>query len=448
MDLKFGLYQQQALKLTMTQELKQAIELLQYSAQELSSFLEMKATENPLIQLENTNVKYMDIRFDGAKKRKSKNIERDDKQWLDQIAQTSMSLHDYLFIQVSLKTLSKEEKKLLTYLINNLDGNGYLTVSTDEAAKLYDISIAQVSHCLEVLQTFEPAGVGARNLKECLLLQINRKKNYQPIVKDILENYFIEFADRKWKLIAKKLEVDLNDIQLAADYIKTLDPRPGSAYYQEKPQYIVPDLIATIENGNIELNMFNNHLPKVQFQKDYYTMMSSYKDSHVKQFLKEKTQDYHWIMKSLQQRNETLMKVGMTIIQKQYDFFLKGPAYVKPLTMKELSNEIGVHESTVSRAVRDKYIQTPFGTYELRFFFSSSLMKTSDMDDEQASALQVKTMISQLIDKEDKTKPLSDQAIADGLKKDGIIISRRTVAKYRDQLNILSSSKRKRYETS
>lgn len=447
MELKFGLYQQQALKLTMTQELKQAIELLQYSAQELTSFLEAKATENPLIQLENTNVKYMDVRYDGSKKRKSKMIERDDKQWLEQIAQTSMSLQDYLFIQLFLKTLSKEEKKLITHLIYNLDKNGYLMISIEEAARICGIDIPIAIQCLELLQSLEPAGVGARDLKECLLLQVERKKECPKLVKEILENYFLEFADRKWKPLAKKLGVDINDIQMAGDYIKTLEPRPGSAYHYEQPQYIVPDLIVSIENENIELNLFQNHLPNVHFQKDYYTMLSSYKDQQVKQFLKEKTQDYHWIMKSLQQRNETLWKVGMTIIQKQYDFFLKGPAFLKPLTMKELSNEIGVHESTVSRAVREKYIQTPFGTFELRYFFSASLTKSTDEEDEQASALQVKTMISQLINLEDKGKPLSDQVIADKLKKDGIIVSRRTVAKYRDQLNIPSSSKRRRYES-
>ncbi|MGE8206596.1 RNA polymerase factor sigma-54 [Heyndrickxia sp. NPDC080065] len=445
MELQFGLFQQQTLKLAMTQELKQAIELLQYSAQELTSFLEAKATENPLIQLENTNVKYMDIRYDGSKKQTSKYNERDDKNWINQIAQSSATLQDYLFIQLSLKTLPKDEKKMMSQLINNLDTNGYLTIPIEEAAKISNIDIQAANQCLDLLQSLEPAGVGARDLKECLLLQVQRKKDCPRTVKEILANYFLEFADRKWKLISKELGIEMNEIQMAADYIKTLEPRPGSAYYKEQPQYIVPDLIVTIKNGNVELNLFQKHLPNVQFQKEYYTMMSSYKDQQVKQFLKDKTQDYQWIIKSLQQRNETLMKVGMMIIQKQYDFFLKGPRFLKPLTMRELSDEIGVHESTVSRAVREKYIQTPFGTYELKYFFSSGLMKNSDEDDDQASALQVKTLITQFIEKENKLKPLSDQAIADDLKKDGIIVSRRTVAKYRDQLNIPSSAKRKRY---
>lgn len=256
----------------------------------------------------------------------------------------------------------------------------------------------------------------------------------------------MEFADRKWKPLSKRLGVEINEIQWAADYIKTLNPRPGAAYHSEQAQYIVPDLIVTLENDTIELDLFQKHLPNVQFQKDYYKMMSSYKDQQVKHFLKEKTQDYQWIMRSLRQRKETLLKVGMAIIQKQYDFFLKGPEYLKPLTMKEISEEINVHESTVSRAVREKFIQTPFGTYELRYFFSTSIMKSNSIDEEdQASAQQVKMRISHLIEQENKLKPLSDQGIADDLKNEGIIISRRTVAKYRDQLNIPSSSKRKRF---
>ncbi|PTY80800.1 RNA polymerase sigma-54 factor [Heyndrickxia sporothermodurans] len=445
MDLKFGLYQQQTLKLSMTQELKQAIELLQYSTQELTSFLEAKATENPLIQLENTNIKYIDIRNDGSKKSRSKVKERDDKQWIDQISQTSMSLQDYLFIQISLKTLSKDEKRMLTQLIYNLDANGYLTISLEEAARICGLTIEMADQCLKLIHNLEPAGVGARNLKECLLLQINRKADCPQIVKDIVVNYFNEFAEKKWKVISHELDVQMNEIQKAADYIKKLEPRPGSAYHKEQPQYIVPDLIVTIENDNIEVSLFQKHLPNVQFQKDYYTKMSAYKDQQVKHFLKEKTKDYQWIMKSLQQRNETLLKVGMAIIEKQFDFFLKGPAYLKPLTMKEVSQEIGIHESTVSRAVREKYIQTPFGTYELRYFFSAGLMKTTGEEEEQASAFQVKTMIANFIEKENKLKPLSDQLIVDKLKNHGIVVSRRTIAKYREQLKIPSSAKRKRY---
>ncbi|MEK5172863.1 RNA polymerase factor sigma-54 [Heyndrickxia sp. FSL W8-0496] len=446
MNLQFGLYQQQSLKLTMTQELKQAIELLQYSTQELVSFLEEKAIENPLIQLEHTNVKYIDLGSDGFKKRKSYKNERDYKQWIDQISQSSINLQDYLFMQLSLKTLTNSEKAVLSYLIYNLDSNGYLTVPIEEVAKKNDVELVVVNRCLDILHGLEPVGVGARNLQECLLLQVNQKKDCPTLVNDILTQYFLEFADRKWKPLSKRLGVEINEIQWAADYIKTLNPRPGAAYHSEQAQYIVPDLIVTLENDTIELDLFQKHLPNVQFQKDYYKMMSSYKDQQVKHFLKEKTQDYQWIMRSLRQRKETLLKVGMAIIQKQYDFFLKGPEYLKPLTMKEISEEINVHESTVSRAVREKFIQTPFGTYELRYFFSTSIMKSNSIDEEdQASAQQVKMRISHLIEQENKLKPLSDQGIADDLKNEGIIISRRTVAKYRDQLNIPSSSKRKRF---
>jgi RNA polymerase sigma-54 factor len=442
MDLQVGLWQQQSLKLTMTQELKQAIQLLQFSAVELSSFLEAKALENPLIQLENSNIKLMDPHFDYTKKNRFKNLERDDKDWVEQIAYQSGTLQEFLLLQVNLKALPKIQRKIIHYLIYNLDSNGYLTIETDEVTQLFRVHDRDIQDCIEILQSFEPTGVGARNLQECLLLQANKREDSPAFVKNILANYFLEFAERKWKLISKKMGIEIQHIQAAADFIQTLDPRPGSHFFTDRPQYVLPDLIVTGENQNLTVHLFERHLPNVQFQKEYYTMMSSYKDGQVKQFLKEKAYDFQWLMKGLEQRKETLLKVGFSILQRQKDFFLKGTKHLKPLTMKEVAEDIGSHESTVSRAVREKYIQTPFGTFELKHFFSAAL---STNEETNASAVQVKSMIVQLLKNEDKKKPLSDQAIAEQLQIEGITVSRRTVAKYRDHLKILPSSKRKRF---
>lgn len=444
MELQVGLWQQQTLKLAMTQELKQAIELLQYSSQELTSFLESKALENPLIQLKNANIKLVDFRNERSNKYRMKNDSRDQKNLIEQTMQPSTTLQDYLFMQLSMKALSNIQKNIFKNLIYNLDTNGYLTIKLEEMADYTGNPVA-AEECLQMLQSLEPAGVGARNLQECLLLQVRRKQDCPALVKKILENSFLPFAERKWKQLSKQLNVEIQDIQLAADFIQTLNPRPGSPFNLEKPQYVVPDLVVTIQNQEIRLDLFEKHLPSVHYEKDYYKMMSGYRDQQVKQFLKEKTQDFHWITRSLEQRKETLLKVGTAITLKQREFFLNGPTHLKPLTMKDIADVIEVHESTVSRAVREKYIQTPYGTYEMKYFFSTGLARTNEMVEEQASSTQVKNFILERIKEEDKSKPLSDQLIADQLKGEGIIVSRRTVAKYRDQLNIAPSSKRKRY---
>lgn len=446
MRLEANLYQHQTLKLAMTQELTQAIALLQYSAQELTSFLEMKAMENPLIQLESSNVKLMDPHHAYPKNKRLNYSERDQKSWLEQIAEPSKSLQDYLFMQLSMKALTEKQKRLINQIIYNLDPNGYLTVDLEEISKLCSTSLVEAADCLEMIQQLDPPGVGARNLRECLLLQIERANEAPPLVKTIIQDFFLEFAERRWKQLARKLSIELSEIQQAADYVQTLEPRPGSHYQTEKPHYVVPDLIADIQDGELSLLLFEKHLPTVHFQTDYFQAMSTYKDKQVKDFLKDKTQDFHWIRRSLEQRKETLIKVGISIINWQQDFFFKGPSYLKPLTMKDISEEIGVHESTVSRTVREKYIQTPFGTFELKTFFSTGLASSTFSDQEQTSAVQVRNTIQELIDNEDKSRPLSDQKIADHLKQLGMEISRRTIAKYRDQLKIPSSSKRKRYD--
>lgn len=442
MDLQVGLWQQQSLKLTMTQELKQAIQILQYSAQELSSFLETKALENPLIHLEHSNIKLMDPHFDYTKKSKFRAIEKDDKDWVQQIAKSSGSLQEYLLFQAHMKALTKVEEKVIYCLINNLDANGYLIMEKEELIESLGVSDEIVTKGIHFLQSLEPAGVGAQSLQECLLLQAKKNEKSPNLVFDILQHYFMEFAEKKWKIISKKLNVEILKIQEAADFIQTLDPRPGSHFITEKPQYVLPDLIVMGDQNNLEVHLFEKHVPNVQFQKEYYTMMSAYKDVQVKQFLKDKTYDFQWLMKGLEQRKETLLKVGHSILKKQMDFFIKGKGSLKPMTMKEVADDIGTHESTVSRAVREKYIQTPFGTFELRHFFSAALQST---DEENASAVQVKDKMVYLIQQEDKIKPLSDQAIVDALQQEGIMVSRRTVAKYRDQLNILPSSKRRRF---
>ncbi|MBD8006517.1 RNA polymerase factor sigma-54 [Bacillus norwichensis] len=446
MKLEPALLQKQTLNLTMTQELQQAITILQYTAHELTAFLETKEMDNPLIQLESPIVRSIDPRYDRVRKRKVTNPENDQKKWLEQIAEQTEGLADHLFSQLVMKALSDFQEKLVEQFIYNLDPNGYLTITIEEAAAICGTSIDEAEEILQLVQSLEPAGVAARSLQECLVLQVERRSDAPELAIKLLTEYFNEFAEKKWKVLSENLNVSLKEIQQAADFITTLDPRPGTHFDYERPQYVIPDLILEIIDGKLELQLFERHLPAIRYQADYYNEMSSIADDKVKQYLNDKRQDFRWIMRSIEQRKQTLMKVGMAIIEEQQDFFLKGPRYLKPLTLKDVAEKIEVHESTVSRAIRGKYIQTPSGMHELKKFFSQALQVNAASDGEQASAGQAKTLIKGLIDKEDKSKPLSDQAIANMLKDKGLTLSRRTVAKYREQLRIPSSTKRKRYE--
>ncbi|WP_144461286.1 RNA polymerase factor sigma-54 [Siminovitchia fortis] len=446
MKLEPALLQKQTLNLTMTQELQQAITILQYTAHELTAFLEMKEMENPLIQLESPIVRSVDPRYDRVRKRKVTNPENDQKKWLEQMAEPTEGLADHLFSQLVMKALSDFQEKLVEQFIYNLDPNGYLTITVEEAAAITGTSIEEAEEILQLVQSLEPAGVAARSLQECLVLQAWRRDDTPELAVELLTEYFNEFAEKKWKVLSEKLDVSLKEIQQAADFITTLDPRPGTRFDYERPQYVIPDLILEINDGKMELQLFERHLPAIRYQSDYYNEMASVADDKVKQYLNDKRQDFRWIMRSIEQRKQTLMKVGMAIIEEQQDFFLKGPRFLKPLTLKDVAEKIEVHESTVSRAIRGKYIQTPSGMHELKKFFSQALQSNTASDGEQASAGQAKALIKGLIDKEDKGKPLSDQAIANMLKDKGLTLSRRTVAKYREQLRIPSSTKRKRYE--
>ena len=438
MNLNAGLFQQQTIKLAMTQELSQAIALLQYSTLELASFLENKAAENPLISSERQSP------TSAYRRKKSKKVQRenDPKYWIEQIGEEKASLEDYLLSQIHPTNLSKTDKRILQHLIRNLDENGYLRITAEELSCQLNESTERVLSIKKLLQSLEPAGVGAFNLQECILLQANRKVR-DPIASAILQDYFELFAQKKWKPIAKQLGITLQDIQEVFDFVQTLDPRPCSRFTHEKPSYVVPDVFVEQENGQLIVKMFDQPWANITFNRSYYTRLSNVQDKQVNQYLQEKNQEFQWIVRGLQQRRETIFKVMKVIAEKQPACLLKGFSYLKPMTMKEIADELGIHESTVSRAVKEKFVQAPCGTIEMREFFSSSLQSLSSVD---VSAREAKNAIQFLIEKEDKKKPISDQQIVDLLKKDkSILLSRRTVAKYRDQLNIPSSAKRKRF---
>jgi RNA polymerase sigma-54 factor len=447
MDLKAGLFQKQTLKLAMTQELTQAIALLQYSAQELAAFLEAKSMENPLLQVDFKNITNFDSNMDRKRKSTKRTFERDQKNLIEQIGSgESETLEEYLHAQLNSLKASPEEKLILPVLIENIDENGYLKMDRNDLAKRFAMDEEIIDSAYFKLQSLDPAGIAAGDLQECLLLQLTRQKrtSANQLAITIIRDHFLLFAEKKWKALSKMLNIELKDIQKVHDEIQKLNPKPGAAFQRGKPAYIVPDVVVKREGDELSVSVFDALIPKVSFNDGYYRQLSQHKDQEVNKFLQEKQGDYQWIRRSLEQRKETLMKVSTKIIEKQPDFFMKGPSHMKPMTMREVADELEIHESTVSRTVREKYMQTPCGTYELKSFFTSGVATT---ENDQASSQTVKAAIENYIKEEDKRKPISDQAIVEMLEdREGMVVSRRTVAKYRDQLGIPSSSKRKRFD--
>lgn len=432
--MQTGLFQQQSLKLVMTKELTQAITLLQYSSLDLTKFLEEQILENPLIEVKPT---------DFNRPTKSKVREDTYTNPIDYIGKNEITLYEHLFTQLSYMKLNINKKRTIEYIIQLLDGNGYLYFPAEEIAKDLKTKPETIEDAIHFIQSLDPIGVGARSLKECLLLQLKALPERNSLAETIIQDHFELFAERSWKEIATKLDIKLFDIQQVFDFIQTLQPRPGAAFHGGEAQYIVPDFDIEVENGMVSMSVQDSYLPKVSLNLQYYQHFSDVKDSQTKSYLQEKVDQCQWIMRSLEQRKLTLQNVMNEIINRQLDFFIKGPAHLKPMIMSEVADAIEIHESTVSRAVKDKFVQTPFGIFEMKYFFSRNIQTTGEAD---TSSTQVKNVLKQMIDEENKQKPLSDQEIVSILKEEqGILVSRRTIAKYRDQLNIPSSTKRKRY---
>ncbi|AGK55602.1 RNA polymerase factor sigma-54 [Bacillus sp. 1NLA3E] len=438
MDLKAGLWQQQTLKLAMTQELSQAIALLQFSSIELVDFLESKALENPLLQFESSKIDVY------RQKKRGMGLKTSDKAWIEQISDQRFTLTDHIYPQIQDMTMSPHLRKVVTHFIDHLDDNGYFTGDLKELSDHFHLSLAEAESCLSILQQVEPAGIGARHLQECLLLQIRRQSPINHRAETIVSDYFKMFAEKKWKGLSKILSIELKEIQQVSDYILTLNPKPGAAFHYERAPYVIPDVMVVHDGEQFVVRLFDNILPKIQFNKEYFKNLTSYQDQKVTEFLHDKQQDYHWIIRSIEQRQRTIVNVTSKIVDKQQEFFKKGPDFLKPMTMKEIAEDLEIHESTVSRTVREKYVQTPFGTVELKTFFTNAIESVSN---ESISSNTVKTAMEKLFKAENKQKPFSDLEMVQLLKEqEGIDVSRRTIAKYREQLGIPSSSKRKRFD--
>jgi len=458
MNMGMGLYQEQTLRLVMTPELRQAITILQYSTIDLISYLQEQAMENPVIELQeaagetaSTRVEKPTHELDwkeivGNRATGDFSPMKNDSTYnpLDHVSQGSVTLYQHLETQLGyVKGFTREQKEIALFLIGNLDEKGYLEVSTEEAAATLQADLLEVEDVLSILQHFDPVGVAARNLEECLLLQLEHLALDDEKIVMVVRSHLQDLADNRYQRIADKVGCTVLDVQAMADLVRTLNPRPGAAYSSADTRYVIPDVYVE-KVGNEYVVLVNDvATPRLKISSFYEKMLNQQKSQEeAKQFIHDKLNAAMWLAKSLEQRRLTLLRVTQAIVELQMDFFERGIHYLKPMTQKEIAEKVSLHESTISRATSNKYVQTPRGIFELKYFFTSALATASG---EAASSESVKRRIKTLIEQEDRKAPLSDQKLSEMLLAEGIEISRRTVAKYREEMLIPSSAKRKRF---
>jgi RNA polymerase sigma-54 factor len=459
MKMDFALSMQQTQKLVMTQQLQMAIKILQMSSIELNEYVEEQVVENPVLDIEIEEKKQAENEIDWGEVAKnsewdyyhasdtefnSNEYEEDEGTSPLNFIESTVTLRDHLIMQLNLTVSDKLKLSIGEYLIDNIDSSGYLKVDLADVAGALEVSIKDVEDILYIIQTFDPSGIGARDLKECLLIQLKELGTFTEIFEKVIDKYLNEIGENKYGLIAKELNITPEEAQSIGDIIKSLEPKPGSGFADnEVIKYVSPDASVDKIDGEYVVTLNEGITPRLVINKYYRNILKSNdNDEIVKDFIKGKLDSAAWLIKSIDQRKTTLFNVVNFIIHYQEDFLDKGIEYLKPLTLKDVAENIGVHESTVSRAISGKYVQTNRGLYQLKFFFSRGLYAGAKGN---ISTESIKVKIKEIIELEDIKKPLSDQAITDILNKSRIDISRRTVAKYREELNIPSASKRKRY---
>jgi RNA polymerase sigma-54 factor len=352
-------------------------------------------------------------------------------------------LYEHLLWQLRLSSVSGPVGKTAEIIINNLNDYGYLQASLDEVVTMADTDLAVAGEALKFVQGLDPSGVGARNLQECLLLQLPPLNLNGTLVEHILTEGFPELEGKKYKQLAAKLKVSIDDIFTSVKIIEGLEPRPGRNYSSDEPVHIIPDVYVEESDGKFIITLNEEGIPKLRLSNYYRRLLANKKTlgPEEKLFLEEKLRSAIWLLRSLDQRNKTIYKVTESILKFQEDFFRKGHKYLKPLNLRDIAEDLGMHESTISRVTSNKYIQCPQGLLNFRYFFSNAVASSGgDM-----SSSTVKDIIKQIITEEDPKDPLNDQKIVDILKNRGINVARRTAAKYREELKITSHLKRKKW---
>lgn len=463
MKLGYDLTIEQSQKLTMTPELIQAIQILQYNSQELEEFVQEEVMENPVLEygqeidnesnnstLETKNEEYeiraklIEDEYDDISYNQWKYSKDQDETSFEQFVSKEETLEDFLYSQLSFTDLKGLEKKIGIYLIEAVDENGYITIDLEKLAVAFNTNLDTVINVLKTIQSFDPIGIGARNIEECLIIQLRYNNQLNDLNYKVISQYLPDLGANRLGKVAKEVGVTPDKIQEIVDLIRTLEPKPGRQFsLGDSVKYIIPDIIIEKNDGEYQVITNDVTVPRLMISPYYMSLVkSSDNDEELSKYLNNKYNSALWLIKSIDQRKQTIHNVACAVLNRQMDFFEKGIKYMKPLTLKEVAEDISVHESTVSRAINGKYMQTPMGVFEIKYFFSGGI---SDSKGEGISSNSIKTFIQEIIESEDSKKPYSDSEIVTRLLEKGIEISRRTVAKYREDMNILSSSKRKRY---
>ena len=448
---------EQTQKPQMTQEIIQAIKILQFNNQELAEYVDNELLENPILEAIKDKTAEETVDFDELKEHlleinseghSSEYAERWDNNHeefsFERYVSFKLSLIEHLLSQLQFAKLSEEEFGIGRYLIQCIDDNGYITTPIAEIASALSASEESVETVLTTIQGFEPIGIGARTLEESLIIQLKHNGETDERVFEIVRKKLSEIGSNKLAYIAKDMSIPLGLVQEIADKIKKLDPKPGRIFDSDSTvKYVVPDVFVDNDGEGLVVRTNDIGTPQLVISPLYYELKDRDEDSEeLRKYLAEKFNSAMWLIRSIDQRKNTIRRVASAIVDYQMDFFRKGNKYLKPLTLKQIGDTVGIHESTVSRAINGKYLQCERGVYEFKYFFSSGLRAEDGQD---FSSNSVKEMIREIISREDQSHPLSDLRIADSLAKSGIDISRRTVAKYREAMGIQPSSRRKRY---
>ncbi|MSR67167.1 MAG: RNA polymerase sigma-54 factor [Pedosphaera sp.] len=354
-----------------------------------------------------------------------------------------LTLQDHLLEQAHLSELNNAQREIADLLIGNIDDNGFLQIDLADLAQQNGKDVGLYEAVLKVIQSFTPAGVGARNLRECLLLQMEAAGIEESLEYQLVNDHMDALGRHRYPDISKALDIDVVDIQKAAERIAKLSPRPGLAISSDHREYVIPEIFVELRDGQYEVTNNNDQIPKVRISNSYKDLMSQAGSSkEVRDYLRTKIRDGKFLIRSIHQRQETLLNIAREIVKRQHEFMEQGISQLKPMTMNQVAEVVKIHETTVSRAVAGKYMKTPQGLFEMRYFFTSGYKSSDGIDMANTT---VKDMIAEIVKAEPKHEPISDENIVKLLIEKKVKIARRTVAKYRGELNILPSHMRKVY---
>ncbi|MDO5517017.1 MAG: RNA polymerase factor sigma-54 [Clostridium sp.] len=461
MNLDYNLKITQEQKMILTQNMQQSIKLLQMSMHDLREYIDNEYSENPVLEIDESEVVNEDYQMDGHIKNNDElkpkeliedidgyrekeeiNYSKDEQSSPLNFIEKKKSLKEYLYEQLLEADSDQYIMGIAKYIIESLNSRGYLEISTEEIAKELKIPKYDVEEGLKIVQSLEPYGIGARNIQECLLIQSLRLNMLDEIIEKMILYHLEDVAKNRYDVMAKEFNISPSETQRYCDLIKKLEPKPSRGFYTgDEVNYIVPDAEVKNIDGELFIVMNDSVLPRLMVNKTYKKVLNDKSDIETNEYVKEKINKAVFLIKAIEQRKNTLYKVLECLMDEQRDFFIKGPGYIKPLTLKDVGEKIKFHDSTISRAIKDKYVLTSYGTIKIKDLFPGA---GQFKNNEDMIPMHIKDEIVNIISKENKCKPLSDQSISNMLKEKNIHVSRRTVSKYREGLGIKPSSMRKR----